>query len=71
MMWGWNYYDGWIWIGMTAVILLLVVLAIGMIGAFRRPRQDSDSAMATLRQRLAAGQISQEEFDKTKKVLQG
>ncbi len=30
-----------------------------------------DSAMATLRQRLAAGQISQEEFDKTKRILQG
>jgi len=71
MMWGWNYYDGWGWIGMTAVILLLVVLAIGMIGAFRRPRQESDSAIAELRRRLAAGEINQEDFEKTKKVLQG
>jgi uncharacterized membrane protein len=71
MMWGWNYYDGWAWIGMTAVLLLLVVLAIGMIGAFRGPRQESDSAMAVLRRRLAAGEISQEDFEKTKKFLQG
>jgi len=71
MMWGWNYYDGWAWIGMTAVILLIVVFAIWTIGAFRRPRQESDSAMAELRRRLAAGEINQEEFEKTKKVLQG
>ncbi len=71
MMWGWNYYDGWAWIGMGAMILLIVVLAIWTIRAFRGPRHESDSAMAALRRRLASGEISQEDFEKTKKVLQG
>jgi uncharacterized membrane protein len=71
MMWGWNYYDGWGWFGITVMILLFSVLAIWAIRAFSSPRQDSDSAIATLRQRLAAGQISQDEFEKSKKVLQG
>jgi uncharacterized membrane protein len=71
MMWGWNYYDGWGWLGITVMILLFSVLAVWAIRAFSAPRQDSDSAMATLRQRLAAGQISQDEFEKSKKVLQG
>ena len=71
MMWGWNNYDAWAWIGMGAVVLLLVILAIWMIGAFRGPRHESDSAMTALRRRLAAGEISRDEFDKTKKVLQG
>jgi hypothetical protein len=42
MMWGWNYYDGSGWIAMTAVILLLVVMAIGMIGTLEGFREDKE-----------------------------
>lgn len=73
MMWG--YTDGSAWLWMVPMMLLfwggLVALVIFGIRAFTGTRSSGDPAMATLRQRLAAGQISQEEFDKTKRILQG
>ena len=51
-------------------ITLLAVLFV-LVRAFGGPRSSGNPAMATLRQRLAAGQINQEEFDKTKRILQG
>jgi len=73
MMWG--YYDGWTWLWMAGMMLLfwggVIALAIWVIRAFSRPGQTGDQALETLRQRLAAGEISQEDFDRTKKVLQG
>ncbi len=73
MMWG--YTDGSAWLWMMPMMLLfwggVIALVIFVVRAFSGPRSSGDSAMATLRQRLAAGQISQEEFDKTKRILQG
>jgi len=73
MMWG--YTDGSAWLWMVPMMLLfwggVIALLIFVVRALSGPRSSGDSAMATLRQRLAAGQISQEEFDKTKRILQG
>jgi putative membrane protein len=73
MMWG--YGDGSSWLWMVPMMLLFwggfIALVIFAVRAFAGPRSSGDPAMATLRQRLAAGQISQEEFDRTKRILQG
>jgi putative membrane protein len=72
MMWG--YYGGWEWLWMTAMMVLfwggiaaLIVLA---IRAFSGPR-GGDQAMDVLCRRLASGEITQEEFDRTRRALQG
>ena len=71
MMWG--YYDGWSWLWMAAIMVLfwggIIAVAIYAIRAFTGPR-GNDPAMDLLRRRLAAGEISQEEFEKTRKALQ-
>lgn len=72
MMWG--YYDGWSWLWMAAMMVLfwgaIITLAVWAFRSFGGPRRDGDAAMETLRQRFAAGEISQEEFDKTRRALQ-
>jgi len=72
MMWG--YYDGWSWLWMAAMMVLfwggIIAVAVYAIRAFSGPR-GSDPAMDVLRRRLAGGEITQEEFEKTRKALQG
>ena len=77
-MWGMmGYYDGWSWLWMTAMMLLfwggIIAFAIWAFRSFARPAPTgpSDSALEILRRRLASGEISQEEFEKTRKALQG
>ena len=71
MMWG--YYDGWSWLWMAAMMVLfwggVIALAVVVIRAIVGPRV-GDQATDVLRRRLAAGEISQEEFDKIRKSLQ-
>ncbi len=71
MMWG--YDGGWLW--MSAMMLLVwggvIALGVWAIRAFAGARSTTDRAMESLRQRLAAGDISPEEFDKTRKLLRG
>ena len=66
--WGWD----WIWmIGMMVVFWgAIIALAVYLVRSFR-PSQGEDAAMATLRRRFAAGEISQQDFEKSKHVLQG
>lgn len=70
MMWGSGYgwFGGIMMIGFWALIIVLVVLAIralsGGTGSSSRP-----DAMDTLRERFAAGEIDEEEFEKRRKVL--
>jgi putative membrane protein len=72
MMWG---YSGLNWWWMAPMMLLfwgaaitLVVLAVrSRTGTRRGP----DNAVATLRTRLASGDITQDEFEKSKRLLQG
>jgi putative membrane protein len=71
----WNYYNGWNWLWMSGMMLFfwggVITLVIWAIRAFSGPRQTGNKALETLRRRLAAGEISEEDFERTKKVLQG
>ena len=71
MMWG--YSDGWNWVWMTAMMVLfwggivaVAVLAFRSLGGSK----NDDNAMDALRRRLADGEITQDEFEKTRKALQ-
>jgi uncharacterized membrane protein len=73
----WSYYDGWswlwMWLWMGSVLLFwggVIALLFFAFRAFTGPRSTSDPAIEKLGRRLAAGEISQEEFDKTKRILQ-
>jgi len=72
MMWG--YYAGWSWLLMAATMVVfwggIAAVAVFAIRAFTGAR-GSDAAMDVLRRRLASGEITQEEFEKTRRVLQG
>ncbi len=73
MMWG--YYDGWSWLWMASMMVLfwgaIIALGVWAIRSFAGPRHHGeDAALETLRKRLAAGEISQEEFEKTRRALQ-
>lgn len=77
MMWYWGSGYGW---GMAVFGALMMILfwggiALAIVYVVRslngsQPRH-ADSAMDTLRRRLAAGEITTEEFERINKVLQG
>ena len=77
MMWDWGSGYGWgMWIFGTLMMLLfwggLIALAIFVVRALAGPKQTSgESAIEILRRRLAAGEITPEEFERTRKILQG
>jgi uncharacterized membrane protein len=70
----WYYGNGgWSWLMGSAMILLLGVIIVFTIWAVRTlsgSKQTGDLAMETLRRRLASGEISQEDFAKTKRALE-
>lgn len=72
----WDYYNNgssWFWMGGTMVVFWGVVILLAVV-AFRliaRRGADGDDAMMTLRKRFAAGEINQDEFEKSKRLLQG
>ena len=73
MIW-WGYYGGWSWPLMAAMMVLfwggiaaLIVLVVRAVAGAR----GGDQAMEVLRRRLARGEITQEEFEKTRSALQG
>jgi putative membrane protein len=70
----WYYGGGWSWLLMTLMMLIfwgcVIALAVWAIRSGLGSRRESD-AMNVLRHRLAAGEISQEDFEKTKRILQG
>ena len=77
MMWYWGSGYGWgmqvfgavmmlvFWGGFAALIVVLV-RAVG-----RGRPTPADGAFETLRRRLAAGEITTEEYERIRKVLQG
>lgn len=69
----WYYGDGgWSWLMGGAMVLFLGVIVVLTIWAVRRlsdSNQTGDRALETLRRRLASGEISKEEFVKTKRAL--
>lgn len=71
----WPYYsDGssWLWMsGMMIVFLGAVAfLAVWAFRSISRSQRAGDDAMAILRKRLASGEISQDDYEKTKRSLQ-
>ena len=72
MMWG--YFDGGNWLWMAGMMVLfwggIVILSVFAIRAFTGPKSN-DRALDLLRRRLAGGEINQDEFEKTRKALQG
>lgn len=72
MMWyyGWGGSD-WFWMGGMMLLFwgTVIVLAIWAIRSFAAPRQGGDAALDVLRRRLAAGEITPDEFEKTRKAL--
>ena len=72
MMWSYGF-DGWNWLWMSAAMLLfwggLIVFGIWAVRAIVGSRGGGDAAIEALRKRFAAGEISQEEFEKTRKAL--
>ena len=71
MMWGYN--DGGSWFWMATLMVVAVGLIVGLVVFAMRATgpKSNDQALSVLRQRLAAGEITQDDFEKTRKVLQG
>ena len=66
----------WMWILGSLVMILfgggLIVLVVWAVRAVSGPRSgSSDTALEVLKRRLAAGEITQDEYEKTRRVLQG
>jgi putative membrane protein len=72
MMWGSNDGGSWFWMAAMMVVVLGVIvgLVVFAIRATTGPKSN-DQAADILRRRLAGGEITQEEFEKTRKTLQG
>ena len=63
----------WMWIlGSLVMILFGGGLIVLVVRAVSGPRSgSSDTALEVLKRRLAAGEITQDEYEKTRRVLQG
>ncbi len=72
MMWG---YGGLNWLWMMPAMLVFWAIAIGLIvwavRATTGPGAGGDPALQTLRQRLASGEITRDEFEQMRHVLTG
>ena len=69
-------FGPWMWVlGVLTMLLFWGGLTVLIVWAVRQfaPRQGSaaEDPMEILRRRLAAGEISQEQFDQTRRALQG
>ncbi|MEW5990382.1 MAG: SHOCT domain-containing protein [Chloroflexota bacterium] len=63
---GWTMgFEGWLWMGAWAVVLVIAVWIL-----VREPRQpDRPDAVELLRSRLARGEITPDEFERTLRLL--
>jgi uncharacterized membrane protein len=65
----------WMWLVSFAMMLLfwggLALLVVWAVNAFTHQGRSQESADDILRRRLAAGQISQEDYEKTRRALRG
>jgi uncharacterized membrane protein len=71
MMWGYGY-DAWNWLWIPGMLLFwggLAALAVWAVRTLAGSRATGDGALDTLRKRLAAGEITLEDYEKIKKVL--
>lgn len=73
MMWNYSGMDGGNWWWMVPMMVLFVAAAIAVVllavRAFAGPKGSDDQAMDTLRKRFASGQINQDEYEKTSRLL--
>lgn len=67
MMFGWTMgLEGWLWMGIWVFVLVAVVWLL-----VREPRRSSrDEALESLRTRLARGELSPEEFERARQLLE-
>ena len=69
----WGYFDGGNWLWMAAMMIVLwggiVVVAVLAIRAFAGAKS-SDQSLDILRRRLATGEITPDEFERTRNALQ-
>jgi uncharacterized membrane protein len=67
MMTGWTMgLEGWLWMSAWVVVLVAVVWLL-----VREPRRsDRDDALELLRGRLARGEITPEEFERARHLLE-
>lgn len=70
----WHYYDGTEFFWMGAVMLLvwagILAVVIWAVRSFAHRPPASDPALETLRRRFVAGEITQEEFETSRRALQ-
>ncbi|HVD02023.1 MAG TPA: SHOCT domain-containing protein, partial [Candidatus Dormibacteraeota bacterium] len=74
MMWYRGYGQGWPWAGALVMLAFwagFFILAGWIVRTYARPHPHSERGLDTLRRRLASGEITLEEFERTRKVLQG
>jgi uncharacterized membrane protein len=66
MMYGWTMgFEGWLWMAAWALVLALLVWIV-----VREPRHSSrEDALETLRARLARGEITADEFERARRLL--
>ncbi|HET7421829.1 MAG TPA: SHOCT domain-containing protein [Candidatus Dormibacteraeota bacterium] len=62
---------GWLWMGVMMVLFWggVIVVAVWAFRSFAGPRAGADPAFDLLRRRLAAGEITPEEFERLRKAL--
>jgi uncharacterized membrane protein len=71
MMWGYNAVDALWMLPVMFLVWGLVIAAIAVVVRALAPaRQHGDEAMQILRRRLATGEITQDEYERSRKVLQ-
>jgi putative membrane protein len=71
MMWSYGGVD-WFWMVPMMVLFwgVVILVLVMVIRAVSSPRAGADPAMETLRKRLAAGEITPDDYDKIKHTLQ-
>lgn len=72
MMWGYGDGGSLLWMATLMVVFWggIIVVGVFAIRTFSGAKSN-DPAMDVLRRRLAGGEISQDEFEKIRKALQG
>ena len=75
MMW-YGYGDGWMWVLGTVMMVLfwggIVVLAVWALRSFSGgPRGGQEGPVDILKRRLASGEITEAEYEQSRKAVQG
>ena len=75
MMWDYSGMNGGNWLWMAPMMVLLwgavIALLVFVVLAIKGRPSEGQQAIATLKQRLASGQINQDEYEKTLRLLKG